>query len=64
MEVEGTVIDFHNVIFVVGHVEGGSLVGQKFKKSIEDIRAGSGSQDDNFFDILSLKDVHESNDLL
>jgi len=45
-------------------VESGSLVGQNFKKYVEDIEVGSGSHDDICVDMPSLKDVHESDDLL
>jgi len=40
-------------------VESESLVGQKIKKSVGDIKAGSGSQNDIFADMPFLEDVHE-----
>jgi len=63
---------------VVGQVEVGSIVGQKFKKStkelfvvdnvyvvvVADIRVGSRSQDDILVDMPSLENVHKSNYLL
>jgi len=45
-------------------VEGRSLVGQKFKKFVEDIGVGSRSHDDIFADMPSLEDGHELDDLL
>ena len=65
VDVEGAVIDFHHLVeVIVGHVEGGSLIGQKFKKFVEDIGVGSGLQDNIFVDMHSLQDVHELDYLL
>jgi len=56
MEVEGTLIDLDNLFeVVVGQVESGSFVGQKFKKYAENIGVDLGSQDDIFVDMPSLE---------
>jgi len=56
VEVEGASIDLDTLVeVVVSQVDSGYLVGQKFKKSTEDMGVGSGPQDDIFVDIPYLK---------
>jgi len=70
---EGSIIDQDaSVEVVAGQVEVGSLIGQNLKKFVEDlfivdnsivavddIKAGSGSQVDNFVDTPLLESFHE-----
>ena len=64
-EVEGVVIDLDTLVkVVVGQVESEFLVGQKFKKFVEDIGGWFKSLDDIFAYMPSLEDVHELDNLL
>jgi len=65
VEVEGATVDLKTLVEVgVGQVESGTLVGQKFKKSTEDIRVSLGSHDGIFAYVSSLEDIHELDNLL
>ena len=65
IQVDGDAIDVDILVeVVVGRLESEFVFGQKFMKSAKDIGVSSGSQDDNLTDMSSLKDAHESDNLL